>query len=108
MKKEEKLEQKIGGMIFKTLIWMSLFLAFTFFTGYQAIEAQTTIRLVENENYGITYSDREIYVLHKVELKDTELIIYRESESNLRGAYNMSRGTILSICMWKREVKLWF
>lgn len=80
VKKEKTLEQKIGGIIFETLVWVSLFLAIMFFTGYQAIEAQKTIRLVENENYGITYSDGEIYVLHKVELKDSELIIYRDEQ----------------------------
>ncbi len=80
VKKEESLEQKIGGYIFKSLVWVSLFLAFTFFAGYQAIESQKSIRLVEEENYGITYSDGEIYVLHKVELKDSELIIYRDEQ----------------------------
>jgi len=64
----------------KGLLLLSLWLAIIYYAGSQAYVTGNTVRLVEDEQYAITYSDGEIYILHKVKLENEKAVIYRNEQ----------------------------
>lgn len=73
-------ENRIGMAMLKGLLLLSLWLAIIYYAGSQAYVTGNTVRLVEDEQYAITYSDGEIYILHKVKLENEKAVIYRNEQ----------------------------
>lgn len=79
-KKESTKERDIAIKIIEGLAFVLVILATTFYDGNQAIGKKTSVQLVENEQYMISYCDGEHYVLHKVKYQDDEITIYRNEQ----------------------------
>lgn len=80
-KKSDKLtEREIAIIIVEVLAFVLVILAMLFYGGSYAIDSKTSVQLVENEEYVISYSDGERYVLHKVKCNGEEITIYRNEQ----------------------------
>lgn len=79
-KKDEAIEKDISIKIIALLAYVLTVLAILFSSGSHAINEKTTVQLVEDEEYMISYCDGERYVLHKVKYDNGEIIIYRNSQ----------------------------
>lgn len=79
-KKEKITERDIAFKIIAILATMLIILAMLFYGGTEAIDKKTSVQLVENEKYMISYCDGERYVLHKVEYAGEQIVIYRNEQ----------------------------
>lgn len=78
--KKKTIEQRVGGIILYISIFLSFVLAITYCIGSQSVSAEKKLRLVENEEYAITYSDGEHYVLHRVKIEENKAVLYRNEQ----------------------------
>lgn len=79
-KKEKITERDIAFKIIEIFAIILIILAMLFYGGAEAIDKKSSVQLVENEEYMITYCDGEHYVLHKVEYTGEEIVIYRNEQ----------------------------
>lgn len=79
-KKEKSAERDIAIKIIQILAFILIILATLFYEGSQTIEKKSSIQLVDNEEYMITYCDGEHYVLHKVKYEGKEIAIDRNKQ----------------------------
>lgn len=79
-KVKKSLENRVGTVLLFTLIFASFGLAGSYYYGSKSIEDKNKISLVENEQYAITYSDGEKYILHKVQMDGNVVIINRNEQ----------------------------
>lgn len=77
---EKSKENDIAIILMELFLFILIILATSFYVGNQAIEKNTMVQLVENDNYMISYCDGERYVLHKVQYSDEEIIIFRNEQ----------------------------
>ena len=73
-------ERDIVIMIIKAILCVFIVTVSLFWMGNQAIEKRTSIQLVENEEYMITYCGGDNYMLHRVSYASGEVIIYRNEQ----------------------------
>ena len=73
-------ERDIVIMIIKAILCVFIVTVSLFWMGNQAIEKRTSIQLVENEEYMITYCGGNNYMLHRVSYASGEVIIYRNEQ----------------------------
>ena len=78
--KEKITERDIAFKIIGILAMMLIILAVLFYGGAAEIDKKTSVQLVENEKYMISYCDGEHYVLHKVEYIGDQILIYRNEQ----------------------------
>lgn len=83
-KKNETIEINITVKIFALLAYVLIVLVTSFSMGSKAIHNRTTVQLVEDGGYMISYCDGERYVLHKVQYKNGEVIIYKNQQKIVR------------------------
>lgn len=79
-KKDKTIEWKIGSVIVELFLFILMFLALTFYIGDTTIDHKTSVQLVENGEYMISYCDGEQYVLHRVKYEKGNLTIYRNEQ----------------------------
>lgn len=75
-KKEKITERDVAFTIIGMLAMVLVIISALFYGGTQAIDKKTDIRLVENEEYMISYCNGENYVLHKVKYEEGKITIY--------------------------------
>lgn len=78
--KEKTAEKDIVIKVIGILAFVLITLAALFYEGNQAIDKKTSVQLVENEEYMISYCDGGCYVLHKVDYVDGKIIVYRNEQ----------------------------
>jgi len=78
--KEKSTEKDIAFKIMEIFLFVIIILATSFYVGNQAIEKKTSVQLVENEEYMISYCDGEHYVLHKVQCTGEEIVVYKNEQ----------------------------
>ena len=79
-KGNKSLEDKISNLIFMTVVLSSAFIAVVYMLGSKAVTNKNNIQLVNGTDYAITYCDGNSFVLHKVDVKDKRIIIYRSQQ----------------------------
>lgn len=80
-KNNDKMDERyIAMIIIKVILCVFMVTVSLFWMGNQAVEKKTSIQLVEDEEYVITYCDGENYLLHKVSYSCGEVIIYRNEQ----------------------------
>ena len=77
---EKTAEKDIVIKVIEILAFVLITLAALFYEGNQAIDKKTSVQLVENEEYMISYCDGDCYVLHKVDYIDGKIIVYRNEQ----------------------------
>lgn len=86
-KNEKTAEKDIAIKVIKILAFVLITLAALFYGGNQAIDKKTSVQLVENEEYMISYCDGDCYVLHKVDYIEGKIIVYANEQKivNIEG-----------------------
>lgn len=79
-KNNKSLEDKISNCIFMTVFLSSVFIAVMYMLGSKSVTNKKDIQLIKGTDYAITYSDGNSFVLHKVEVEDKKVIIYRNQQ----------------------------
>ena len=79
-KKEKMTERDIAFRIIEIFAIILIVLAVLFYGGTEVIDKKTSVQLVENQEYMISYCDGEHYVLHKVEYSGEKIVIYRNEQ----------------------------
>ncbi len=70
----------MGFFILVGCLLSSFVLATLYYTGSKQFENQREVRMVNEGNYIITYSDHEHYVLHRSEKVGNEILVYRNEQ----------------------------
>ncbi len=73
-------KEKLGIFILVGCLLSSFVLAVLYYTGSKRFENQREVRMVNEGNYIITYSDHEHYVLHRIEKVGNEILVYRNEQ----------------------------
>ena len=82
--KEVSLEGKVATGILMALIIPSAILSIIYSSGSKGIERIQEVRLVENQQYMVTYSDGEKYILHRVEMDENQIVIQRNEQKIIK------------------------
>lgn len=78
--KEKNLARDISLKIIEIFAMILIIFTLLFNGGAEAIDKKTSVQLVENDKYMISYCDGEHYVLHKVEYGGEQIVIYRNEQ----------------------------
>lgn len=79
-KKDKKFEREVAFKIIEMLALILIIISTLFYGGTQVIDKKSSIQLVENEEYMISYFDGEHYVLHKVKYEEGKITIYKNEQ----------------------------
>ena len=79
-KKEKITEGEVALKIIEVFTVIVVILAGIFYGGTQAIDKKSSVQLVDNEEYMISYCDGEHYILHKVKYDEKKITIYRNEQ----------------------------
>lgn len=77
---EKNLEKKIAESFFKLLTYICFILSFMFYFGNSSIEKKNKIFMMEDNQYAITYSNENYYILHKAILEEKVLTIFKNEQ----------------------------
>lgn len=77
---KKSLESRILTVLLLTLTFAGFGLAGTYYYGSKALEENKEIRFVGNEQYAITYSDGDKYILHKIQFDGIMVTINRNEQ----------------------------